>query len=124
MRPELYKQLEIEINESTDLPSLLQNLHKLLRLARQRNDERLKEIHRAEEEARIKGLKSLKPQAILYCRSSGPLLGESVRKIKDGKTFMLVAGLGKQWRVPYVFLQLNPVDPTVIKLTNVLSDRL
>lgn len=124
MHPNLLRQLQEEVNLSNDLPGLIQNLSALLSMARKRNQERLRDIHHAEVAMKIQELKKLRPQSLLYCRCTGPLLGESVRKIKDGKTHMVVAGIGKQWRVPYEFLQLTPVDSVTVKLTKILSDRL
>lgn len=93
MHPNLLRQLQEEVNLSNDLPGLIQNLSALLSMARKRNQERLRDIHHAEVAMKIQELKKLRPQSLLYCRCTGPLLGESVRKIKDGKRIWWWRGL-------------------------------
>jgi hypothetical protein len=82
----------------------------------------LQEIERENKKAaKLAALKALKPQAILYTRITGELFGRPLRKIRDGKKYMLVAGNGKQWRVSYDALQIEPLNDIELRLGRIIG---
>lgn len=92
----------------------------LMKIGRKHLQEYEEEKAKQAKEKLIRDLKALKPQSVVYTRLIGDLFGARLRKIRDGKTYMLVCGNEHHYRVPYSSLQIEPLNSHELHLGKIM----